>query len=625
MVGDTTKERPIPSQSHDRLRQPRVGVGEHTLDPIADELGGAGLATGEDRQARAPRLERGKTEGFPDRRLQEQVSVREDLENLDAIEPAEETHRRLKTVITDESFGSRPVGAVSNDGDPQPRIALQGSLRLVDDSQERDDALAGRKAHNGGNAQLLGHTFDTVRPPFHRVDGIGEHQYRSTSGQGAGDLGGSHVAYGRELGSPRIPADRRPAHTKTRAGQRTPNAVNRDERRSTEFMRRTQRPPGERRHHAGMNVNDVDGVRGEDFDHLVPSPRMDRQIEGQVSGDPVYRHSIDNVIAGKDLRRAAGRRDDTDIVTVSALLESERPDLGLNAASPWQVAVGDMCDSHGVTVRHNGCMLRTPTRRRTIVFVHAHPDDEALLTAGTMARASSQGLRVVLIVATDGEAGLTSAELSGNLALRRRAELAASADALGVDRIESLGYPDSGLNAEHPLGFAHQDTFAVADRISAILDEVEADFVVGYDPAGGYGHPDHLQVHRVTRQAAALAHQTPHLFEATLPREPIARAVALAARTRLTPSGFDPASFAGAWTPSAEITHRINVRPYLRNKLASLRAHASQATADGTIRTLAVLTRAPGPLQHLLLGTEYYVAVPASTNERTRSTASGAS
>jgi LmbE family N-acetylglucosaminyl deacetylase len=270
-------------------------------------------------------------------------------------------------------------------------------------------------------------------------------------------------------------------------------------------------------------------------------------------------------------------------------------------------------------------MLSTPTRPRTIVFVHAHPDDEALLTAGTMARAAAQGLRVVLIVATDGEAGLTSAQLSGNLALRRRAELAASADALGVDRIETLGYADSGLHGEHPLGFAHEETLGVAGRVSAILDEVDADIVVGYDPSGGYGHPDHLQVHRVTRQAAALARRTPRLFEATLPREPIVRAVSLAARTRLTPSDFDPASFAAAWTPSAEITHRVNVRPYMRSKLASLRAHASQATADGTIRTLAVLTRAPGPLQRLLLGTEYYVAGPALTSESTRSTASGAS
>lgn len=214
-----------------------------------------------------------------------------------------------------------------------------------------------------------------------------------------------------------------------------------------------------------MDVDDVDGVRMEDLHHLAPGSQMDWQVERQVHRDPVHWQPIDDVIARKDLRRAAGRGDDSDIVPMRALLECEGPDLGLDAASSGQVAIGDVRDSHGVTVRHNGHMLRTPTRRRTIVFVHAHPDDEALLTAGTMARASSQGLRVVLIVATDGEAGLTSAELTGNLALRRRAELAASADALGVDRIESLGYPDSGLNAEHPLGFAHQDTFAVADRL----------------------------------------------------------------------------------------------------------------------------------------------------------------
>ncbi len=118
VVGDATEQRPIPGQSHNRLSQTGVGVREYSLDPVADERSGAGLATGENRQAGASRLERGKTEGFPDRRLQEKVSIREDLENLDAIEPAKETYRGLKTVITDESFGPRPVGPVSNDGDP---------------------------------------------------------------------------------------------------------------------------------------------------------------------------------------------------------------------------------------------------------------------------------------------------------------------------------------------------------------------------------------------------------------------------------------------------------------------------------------------------------------------------
>ena len=83
----------------------------------------------------------------------------------------------------------------------------------------------------------------------------------------------------------------------------------------------------------------------------------------------------------------------------------------------------------------------------TVVFFHAHPDDEALLTSGTMAKLASQGHRVVLVVATAGEAGLASAELTadGRLGDRRLAELHTSARALGVSRTEVLGYADSGL------------------------------------------------------------------------------------------------------------------------------------------------------------------------------------
>lgn len=248
---------------------------------------------------------------------------------------------------------------------------------------------------------------------------------------------------------------------------------------------------------------------------------------------------------------------------------------------------------------------------KAIAFVHAHPDDEALLTAGTMARASAEGLRVVLIVATDGGAGLASAEHLEHLGLMRQAELAQSADILGVYRLEQLGYPDSGLNGEHADGFAHTKTEEVAARIAQILDDEGVDVLVGYDPSGGYGHPDHLQVHRSTRLAAQMAGRSPRLFEATLPREPIAAAVHAAASLGLTPSSFDPTSFDQAWTPRSQITHRVGVHRHLAAKRAALRAHASQATADGSIRTLAALTRLPSPLAGLLLGTEYYCAVPS--------------
>ena len=262
---------------------------------------------------------------------------------------------------------------------------------------------------------------------------------------------------------------------------------------------------------------------------------------------------------------------------------------------------------------------------RTLVFVHAHPDDEALLTAGTMARAVAEGHRVILVLATDGAAGLTSAGYADDLAATRAAEVAASASALGIQRTVQLGYADSGLHGEVPEGFAHVGRFAVARRIAAVCDEEDADILVGYDPSGGYGHPDHVQVHRAVRVAVSLCRRPPRLFEATLPREPIAAAVRTAARLRLTPSDFDASEFARAWTPRAQITHRVDVRAQLPQKDAALRAHASQAAADGTTRTLGVLTRLPRPLQALLLGTEYYVCVDDAHSRSASSASDGLS
>lgn len=267
--------------------------------------------------------------------------------------------------------------------------------------------------------------------------------------------------------------------------------------------------------------------------------------------------------------------------------------------------------------------MTIPPPARTLVFVHAHPDDEALLTAGTMARAVAEGQRVVLIVATNGAAGLSSTEASGELAELRSAELEASAQAIGVHRSVSLDYADSGLNGEIDGGFASIDRFTIARRIATVLDEESADVLVGYDPAGGYGHPDHLQVHRSVRAASVLARRAPTLFEATLPREPIAKTVQIAGRMHLTPRDFDPHSFDSAWTPSSEITHRIDVRKYWPIKRTALRAHGSQHQADAQIRTLAVLTRLPGVIGTRVLGTEYYCLVSAPKSSTTRSASNG--
>ena len=245
----------------------------------------------------------------------------------------------------------------------------------------------------------------------------------------------------------------------------------------------------------------------------------------------------------------------------------------------------------------------------TLAFVHAHPDDEALFTAGTMARAAAEGHRVVLITATDGAAGLSSSRFTDDLVSHRSDELRRSARILGVDALHHFDYADSGLTGEVSNGFAHQDVDGIAERIADIAAAEHADVLIGYDPAGGYGHPDHVQVHRATRAAARRLGANVRHFEATLPREPIAAAVRAAALLGLTPDDFDPAEFARSFTPRRAITHRVDVRRYLDAKRLSMQAHASQSTADSSTRTLAVLSGLPKPMFSALMGTEYYRAV----------------
>jgi LmbE family N-acetylglucosaminyl deacetylase len=244
----------------------------------------------------------------------------------------------------------------------------------------------------------------------------------------------------------------------------------------------------------------------------------------------------------------------------------------------------------------------------TLVTFHAHPDDEALLTAGTMARAAAAGHRVVLVLATDGAAGLAAAGFGtgGALAARRRSEAAAAATALGVARVEFLGYDDSGM-AGAPSGaarpFALADLPEAAGRLAAILREERADVLTSYDPLGGYGHPDHVRVHHVGARAAQLA-GTPVLLEATVDRDLLRRALRLVQWLPGLPAGFDAGSV--GYTARAELTHRIDVRAFTAAKRAAMAAHASQASADQGARTLQVLLRLPGPVFDRVVGREWF-------------------
>src|SRR4051812_35652819 len=141
----------------------------------------------------------------------------------------------------------------------------------------------------------------------------------------------------------------------------------------------------------------------------------------------------------------------------------------------------------------------------TLVSFHAHPDDEALLTGGTLARAAAEGHRVVLVVATAGEAGL-AVDRGEGLGARRLWELRQAAGELGCARVEVLGYPDSRSVPPPPAGsFAALPIAGPATRLAEILRAERADVLTIYDPVGGYGHPDHIAVHRVGLAAAELA------------------------------------------------------------------------------------------------------------------------
>jgi LmbE family N-acetylglucosaminyl deacetylase len=260
-------------------------------------------------------------------------------------------------------------------------------------------------------------------------------------------------------------------------------------------------------------------------------------------------------------------------------------------------------------------------RTFTLVSFHAHPDDEALLTAGTLARAAAEGHRVVLVVATAGEAGLAASTYAGGsggsgglggLAAERSAELDRSAAALGCARVVRLGYADSGMadaRTGQPDSFADADLDTAARRLADILVEESADVLTTYDPAGGYGHPDHVAVHRVGARAAELA-GTPVVLQATVDRRVLLRVLRLLGRARRPlrlPPEFDPHRFVAAYTDPADLTHRVRVGRYAGAKRAAMQAHSSQASADFGARTLSFCLRLPDPLFRAAFGREWFV------------------
>lgn len=222
----------------------------------------------------------------------------------------------------------------------------------------------------------------------------------------------------------------------------------------------------------------------------------------------------------------------------------------------------------------------------TVVFLHAHPDDEASQTSGSMARLVAEGHRVVVIFATNGDHGTVPDDLAPGETVvdRRRAEAAAAAQVIGIHRVEFLGYQDSGMTGweqnHHPEALIRADRDAAARKIAAILDEEDADVLVGYDWHGNYGHPDHIAVHHLTYRAAELARRRPRVLEETTNRDDTER---MAARARA--AGLDlgeDMEMVGddglpMGMPESELHWRVDVNDLLPLKRAALAAHGSQS------------------------------------------------
>lgn len=248
----------------------------------------------------------------------------------------------------------------------------------------------------------------------------------------------------------------------------------------------------------------------------------------------------------------------------------------------------------------------------TVVSFHAHPDDESIGTGGSLARAAAEGHRVVLVFGTRGELGEVAAGFLAageTLGERRERECHESARILGAARVEFLGYRDSGMMGEasndDPACFWQADVDEAADRLARILREEDAAVLTIYDDHGGYGHPDHIQVHRVGLAAAARA-GTPHVLEMTMNRDHM-RSLMAAGAEMAEAAGVDPAEFEAPdlgddfGSPASAITTAVDVTAYLDTKRASMRAHASQIADDSFFLAL------PEEAFAAAFGTEWFI------------------
>lgn len=265
-----------------------------------------------------------------------------------------------------------------------------------------------------------------------------------------------------------------------------------------------------------------------------------------------------------------------------------------------------------------------------LLFVHAHPDDETLTTGATIAHYAARGADVRVVTCTLGEEGEVIGDRWAQLAVDgadqlggfRIAELSSALGHLGVERPIFLGgaghWRDSGMvgtPARHRQRFADAGAEAV-DTLAAIIREMRPHVVVTYDPNGGYGHPDHIQAHRVTTAAVEAAADTwdvPKFYWTVMPAGAVAEGLAALADLDLprewvlVAPGDLPFGY-----PDDEVDAVIDASDSEPAKVAAMRAHATQVTVEASGRAFALSNNIALPVAT----TEHYVLVRGEAGTR---------
>ena len=261
---------------------------------------------------------------------------------------------------------------------------------------------------------------------------------------------------------------------------------------------------------------------------------------------------------------------------------------------------------------------------RTLMVVHAHPDDEAFGTAGTLARYSAEGVQTCLVTATRGEVGeihdpeLSETEARPRLGQIREEELRRAAEILGVTHLDFLGYEDSGMagtpeNA-NPRCFHQSSLDEATGRLVALIRRYRPQVIVTYGEDGGYNHPDHVRTHLVTAAAfqdagnplrfaeTGEAWQPSKFYATRFSRRAMTELwQELRARGRAWPWAEERQDEAPDWgSPDDQLRTAIDVRAYVSATRRALRQHRTQFDPDGPWMQLE------DDLAVIGFGTEYF-------------------